>query len=81
MIVERNHLEWRLDPTSHTALPEAAPGRPVIVVCNEGYASSLAAVTLRSSAWPAPPTSTAAIAPGSPGHARHSNPIQEGHLQ
>ena len=45
--VERIHLEWRLDPTSEHRLPEAAPGRRVILVCNEGYASSLAAATLR----------------------------------
>ena len=47
VIVDRNHLEWWLDPTCDVALPEAAPGRRVIVACNEGYASSLAAVTLR----------------------------------
>jgi rhodanese-related sulfurtransferase len=47
VIVDRNHLEWWLDPTSDVALPEATRGRRVIVACNEGYASSLAAVTLR----------------------------------
>ncbi len=46
-VVERIHLEWRLDPTSPDRLPGAAADRRVIVVCNEGYASSLAAVTLR----------------------------------
>ena len=47
VIVDRNHLEWWLDPTSDAAIPEAAPGRRVIIACNEGYASSLAAATLR----------------------------------
>jgi rhodanese-related sulfurtransferase len=47
VVVERIHLEWRLDPTSPHRLPEATPGRRVVVVCNEGYASSLAARTLR----------------------------------
>ena len=47
MVVDRNHLEWWLDPTSDAAIPEAAPGRRVIIACNEGYASSLAAATLQ----------------------------------
>jgi rhodanese-related sulfurtransferase len=47
VVVERIHLEWRLDPTSDHRLPEASAGRRVILVCNEGYASSLAAATLR----------------------------------
>lgn len=48
LIVERNELEWRLDPTGDHRAPEATGhDLPVIVVCNEGYASSLAAVSLR----------------------------------
>ncbi|MGN6574791.1 MAG: rhodanese-like domain-containing protein [Nocardioides sp.] len=48
LVVDRNVLEWRLDPTSPYRLPEAAdPDRRVIVVCREGYSSSLAAATLR----------------------------------
>jgi rhodanese-related sulfurtransferase len=47
VVIERIHLEWRLDPTSPHRIPEATPDRRVIVVCNEGYASSLAAATLR----------------------------------
>ncbi|MFE7659707.1 rhodanese-like domain-containing protein [Streptomyces celluloflavus] len=48
LIVERNELEWRLDPTGDHRAPEATHhGLPVVVVCNEGYASSLAAVSLR----------------------------------
>lgn len=47
VVVERNVLEWRLDPTSPHRLDEAGdPGRPVVVVCDEGYASSLAAACL-----------------------------------
>ncbi len=45
-VVERIHLEWRLDPTSPDRLPGATPGRRVVLVCNEGYASSLAAAAL-----------------------------------
>jgi rhodanese-related sulfurtransferase len=44
--IERIHLEWRLDPAGSHRLPEAHAGRPVVVVCNEGYASSLAAADL-----------------------------------
>ena len=47
VVVDRNHLEWWLDPTSDAAIPEARPGRRVIVACNAGYASSFAAATLR----------------------------------
>jgi rhodanese-related sulfurtransferase len=47
VVVERIHLEWRLDPTSDDRLPEATADRRVILVCNEGYASSLAALALR----------------------------------
>jgi rhodanese-related sulfurtransferase len=47
LVVERNDLEWRLDPQGSHRLPEAEdPDRAVVVVCQEGYASSLAAVSL-----------------------------------
>jgi rhodanese-related sulfurtransferase len=47
LIVERNNLEWRLDPGGSHRLPEAEdPDRPVVVICQEGYASSLAAASL-----------------------------------
>ena len=45
--VERIHLEWRLDPSSEWKLPEVQPDLPVVVVCNEGFASSLAAAGLK----------------------------------
>ncbi|CAM3911715.1 rhodanese-like domain-containing protein [Nocardiopsis rhodophaea] len=48
VIVDRNVLEWRLDPTSPYRIPEAdGADRRVILFCNEGYASSLAAAHLR----------------------------------
>ena len=45
----RNVLEWRLDPASGHSDPEVgdARSRRVILVCHEGYASSLAAATLQ----------------------------------
>lgn len=48
LVIERNVLEWRLDPTSDARIPEAT-GWDVrwIVLCSEGYASSLAAAALR----------------------------------
>jgi rhodanese-related sulfurtransferase len=49
VVVDRNVLEWRLDPTSPDRIDEArdADDRVVILVCNEGYASSLAAEMLQ----------------------------------
>jgi len=46
-VIDRNVLEWRLDPSSSHRLP-IATGADVrlIIVCNEGYSSSLAAATL-----------------------------------
>lgn len=42
--VPRHVLEWRLDPTSPERLPEIAdPATPVVLLCTEGYSSSLAA--------------------------------------
>jgi len=47
LVIERIHLEWRLDPTSRHGLGVASPDSRIIVVCNEGYSSSLAAHSLR----------------------------------
>jgi rhodanese-related sulfurtransferase len=48
LIIERNHLEWRLDPASTSRIPAAANQDVLwIVVCNEGYSSSLAAASLQ----------------------------------
>jgi rhodanese-related sulfurtransferase len=41
-------LYWRLDPTSgHADRRVADPSRRVILICDHGYSSSLAAATLR----------------------------------
>lgn len=46
-VIERNHLEWRLDPASDARLPWVTGyGHRLIVFCQEGYTSSLAAAAL-----------------------------------
>jgi rhodanese-related sulfurtransferase len=48
VVIDRNVLEWRLDPSSPHRLPIADdPARRIVIVCNEGYSSSLAAHTLQ----------------------------------
>ena len=48
IIIDRNVFEWRLDPTSPDRLPVASSADiRYILVCNQGYSSSLAAATLR----------------------------------
>jgi len=48
LVVERNHLEWRLDPTSSARIPKAVDHDVrVLVLCEEGYTSSLAAAALQ----------------------------------
>ncbi len=47
IVVERNVLEWRLEPGSAHCLGEVTDRtQQVVVVCSEGYASSLAAASL-----------------------------------
>ena len=49
LVVERNHLEWRFDPESDARLPQATGyDLDVVVLCQEGYTSSLAADALRT---------------------------------
>lgn len=48
VVVERNHLEWRLHPASDARVPQARSGQRWLVICAEGYTSSLAAASLRS---------------------------------
>lgn len=48
VIIERNHLEWRLHSDSGAPIAAASPGQRWIVVCSEGYTSSLAADALNS---------------------------------
>jgi rhodanese-related sulfurtransferase len=48
LVVDRTVLEWRLDPTSPSHIPQAKDHTiRVIVICNEGYSSSLAAASLQ----------------------------------
>ncbi|OBG33962.1 rhodanese-like domain-containing protein [Mycobacterium sp. E3198] len=47
LVIERNVLEWRCDPTSAAKLPEASDDDVEwVIVCSEGYTSSLAAAAL-----------------------------------
>lgn len=47
VVIDRNVLEWRLDPASEWRHPEMTSAeRPVVIICNEGYQSSLVAATL-----------------------------------
>jgi rhodanese-related sulfurtransferase len=39
-------LEWRLAPSSDHRIPQAGPDARVIVLCGQGYSSSLAAASL-----------------------------------
>jgi rhodanese-related sulfurtransferase len=49
LVIDRTVLEWRLDPTSADRIPEAVDfDVEVIVVCRQGYSSSLAAASLQS---------------------------------
>jgi rhodanese-related sulfurtransferase len=46
-VIERNHLEWRLDPASAARLPWVTGyDHRIIVICQEGFTSSLAAAAL-----------------------------------
>ena len=48
LVIERNVLEWRLDPTSPARIPQARDhGVRIIVLCSEGYSSSLTAASLQ----------------------------------
>lgn len=53
IVIDRNVLEWRLAPSSDHRIAEAGdPGRAVVLMCSEGYASSLAAVSLQAVGLP-----------------------------
>jgi rhodanese-related sulfurtransferase len=48
LVIDRNVLEWRLDPAGSHHIPEiTSHDQHVILFCNEGYASSLAAASLQ----------------------------------
>lgn len=48
LVIERNHIEWRLDPTSAARIEQATDHDVTwILFCSEGYSSSLAAASLQ----------------------------------
>ncbi len=47
LVIDRNVLEWRLAPGSDFSEPSVDSRQQVLIICNEGYSSSLAAATLR----------------------------------
>jgi rhodanese-related sulfurtransferase len=47
LVIERNVLEWRLDPRSDARLSFTRYDLEVIITCQEGYTSSLAAAALQ----------------------------------
>lgn len=48
IVIDRNVLEWRLDPECEHRIPDIAGYETrIVIVCNEGYSSSLAAALLR----------------------------------
>jgi rhodanese-related sulfurtransferase len=53
VFIPRNVLEWRCDPSSPSRDPAVSdPGRTLILMCDEGYQSSLAAATLQELGLP-----------------------------
>ncbi|KAB1922067.1 rhodanese-like domain-containing protein [Micromonospora sp. ALFpr18c] len=49
VVIDRTVLEWRLDPASAWRIPEATGyDREIILVCRQGYSSSLAAASLQT---------------------------------
>lgn len=53
LVVDRTVLEWRLDPDGRWRVPElTGPDQLVIVVCRQGYSSSLAAASLQALGLP-----------------------------
>ncbi|SCE96480.1 Rhodanese-related sulfurtransferase [Micromonospora coriariae] len=49
VVIDRTVLEWRLDPASEWRIPEATGyDREIVLVCREGYSSSLAAASLQT---------------------------------
>lgn len=88
LVIERNHLEWRLDPASDARVAEATDhDRQWIVLCSEGYTSSLAAAALQDlglhratdvaggfRAWAAEGLATGPGSDERPEYARHPGP-------
>lgn len=46
LVIDRVVLEWRLAPSSDARIVHLEPGQQVILFCNDGYQSSLAATAL-----------------------------------
>lgn len=46
IVIDRNVLEWRLDPAGEHRLTTIDHDRPIVVFCQEGYSSSLAVASL-----------------------------------
>jgi hypothetical protein len=54
LVIERNVLEWRLDPAGDYRLPDVTShDQHVLVLCQQGYASSLAAASFGSARFSA----------------------------
>jgi len=53
IVIDRTVLEWRLDPTSPVRIPEiTSPDVQIVVVCRQGYSSSIAAASLQQVGLP-----------------------------
>ena len=52
VIVTRNVLEWRMSPSSPTRIEGIAADSRVIIVCNDGFSSSIAAASLHDLGLP-----------------------------
>jgi len=75
VVIERNVLEWRLDPASAHRLAEVTDHvQEIVVMCSEGYASSLVAATLVDLGY----TSAADLDGGFQAWARAGLPIRNG---
>lgn len=48
LVIDRNVLEWRLDPTSPYRLSQVSPQSRIVLVCDQGFSSTLAAASLQS---------------------------------
>ena len=72
--IERIVLEWRLDPDGEHRIPGFTADTTVVVLCNEGYASSLAARDLRKVGLP----KATDLVGGFPAYAAAGLPVRAG---
>ncbi|MEU4739996.1 rhodanese-like domain-containing protein [Actinosynnema sp. NPDC023658] len=75
--VERIVLEWRLDPGGEHRIPGFTADTTVVVLCNEGYASSLAARDLQRVGLP----KATDLVGGFRGYAEAGLPVRQGATQ